>query len=369
MSAENDRLRPLRPAAGLLVACLLGAGGCDGDTALAGNAVVDDAADTDPADAGIDADQPFSFFVVSDTQGNADVLREMVGSMVAMDPSAVACVNVGDLTQGGVVEEWEDHHRAIAMGSPVHADEANPFAADDGRFRTDVSEVGDHVWYMAVVGNHDKLAGGWHHNWNAYLSGQSGLGHNDASSGVYFSVLMGNTLILLMDSPTPTRAQTLWLERTLQSDIAAGAVFKLAFFHYPVYPCNYKAPFHEGLEWVELFERYGVDAVFHGHAHTYERTCPMIGGKCAEGGVVYITTSGAPPNTRLVLADRKAKVIWGDRVDEYSCSEILDRYRSYWNHWSGVEVDGCRLTFSAYPYSDPPGKGAPWDTTIIDKCP
>jgi len=46
---------------------------------------------------------------------------------------------------------------------------------------------------------------------------------------------------------------------------------------------------------VPLFEQYGVDMVFNGHDHHYERTCPIRAGQCSsaqEGGVVYYVTGG-----------------------------------------------------------------------------
>ena len=33
--------------------------------------------------------------------------------------------------------------------------------------------------------------------------------------------------------------------------------------------------------------------VFSGHRHTYERTFPLLGGKPAENGVVYVVSGGA----------------------------------------------------------------------------
>ncbi|MBX3257245.1 MAG: metallophosphoesterase [Chitinophagaceae bacterium] len=45
---------------------------------------------------------------------------------------------------------------------------------------------------------------------------------------------------------------------------------------------------------VPLYEKYGVDIVFYGHIHTYERTWPVLNKKTVnENGVLYINTGGS----------------------------------------------------------------------------
>ena len=45
---------------------------------------------------------------------------------------------------------------------------------------------------------------------------------------------------------------------------------------------------------ISLYEQYGVDIVFFGHIHDYERTWPIKEGKVnQEEGVLYIQTGGA----------------------------------------------------------------------------
>jgi hypothetical protein len=40
--------------------------------------------------------------------------------------------------------------------------------------------------------------------------------------------------------------------------------------------------------WCPLFERYGVDAVFEHHDHTFKRTHPLLDGRADANGVPYI---------------------------------------------------------------------------------
>ncbi|MEL6346638.1 MAG: hypothetical protein AAFV53_26230 [Myxococcota bacterium] len=47
--------------------------------------------------------------------------------------------------------------------------------------------------------------------------------------------------------------------------------------------------------WTPIFDRYGVDAVFAGHNHIYERSYPLNGGEAVSAGqgTTYIVTGGA----------------------------------------------------------------------------
>jgi 3',5'-cyclic AMP phosphodiesterase CpdA len=67
-----------------------------------------------------------------------------------------------------------------------------------------------------------------------------------------------------------------WLERDLTSDAARTATWRFVAFHQP--------PFHTGKAHadeqrtrvlVDLFEKAGVDLVFCGHVHNYQRTYPL----------------------------------------------------------------------------------------------
>jgi len=81
-----------------------------------------------------------------------------------------------------------------------------------------------------------------------------------------------------------------WCEQVLGS---AKARWKFAVFHHPPYTNGKYAPnTNEQSTLVPAFERTGVDIVFCGHDHLYERTVPMRGGAPADGGVVYVV-SGA----------------------------------------------------------------------------
>jgi hypothetical protein len=93
---------------------------------------------------------------------------------------------------------------------------------------------------------------------------------------------------------TPCGAELSWL----RSDLAthASTPIKFAFFHYPLYSDNSSQnsdTYLQGPSSLEgLLANNGVDIVFNGHAHLYERNYPQIAGKPL---VSYVTGTGGAP--------------------------------------------------------------------------
>ena len=83
-----------------------------------------------------------------------------------------------------------------------------------------------------------------------------------------------------------------WLRQVLTP---GDARWKFVYFHHPVYTNSEHSEdgsAHMREAFAPVFDECGVNVVFAGHNHLYERTAPMRGGQIAgEGeGVVYITT-------------------------------------------------------------------------------
>lgn len=96
----------------------------------------------------------------------------------------------------------------------------------------------------------------------------------------------------MLDEASAARSDDMldWLEADLKANARPWAV---AYFHRPPYSVSS----HKGSEQVvskivPLLEKYGVQLVFNGHNHSYERYHPLRGGKAVEGGVTYVTTGG-----------------------------------------------------------------------------
>jgi hypothetical protein len=293
----------------------------------------------------------FSFFVLGDNRGGTTVFKTILGNMVALDPEAIGIFNGGDITSHGWEEEWIEHNQLVAEGG-------------GGTVRTDLTDwTPGKLRYIGVVGNHDTNQNvDWVGHWNKYLPGQKDLGH----SGTYFKLAYKDTLFIVLDSDNYTAAQTAWLKTTLQSSEAQQAAWRFVFFHHPVYPCNPKSPWAEGIPWVRLFEQYKVDIAFVAHSHTYERTCPMKGGKCKEGGVIYVNSSSGGAPRRAFTPGREATV----GTDSYHCSPkagepgILEKGVGHWHHYCRVVIEGKKLTQRCYSHDKITD---PEDTLVFDK--
>lgn len=123
---------------------------------------------------------------------------------------------------------------------------------------------------------------------------------------------------LLLDSghSESVKSQTAWLGQALGE--RAGCAWRFAVYHVPAYPSVRKpddwASGEIRSEWVPLFQRHGVAACFENHDHALKRTHPLIDGKPAAGGVVYLGDGSwgveprkpATPESRPYLAVSRA---------------------------------------------------------------
>ncbi len=130
----------------------------------------------------------------------------------------------------------------------------------------------------------------------------------------------------------PGSEQYVWLEQTLAANTQP---WLFAFFHFPPYTSAEEAGYERSLRraLVPLFERYGVDVVFNGHKHNYERN--------EVNGVTYVVTGGGgaplyapverePTQAAFALAHHFVLVrIAGDRLEATTISvdgEVLDTF-------------------------------------------
>lgn len=111
----------------------------------------------------------------------------------------------------------------------------------------------------------------------------------------YFSRKLGKkTEVVVLDSGHVThhKDQVPFLEQTLASMQERKTPFRLALYHVPCYP-SHRSPedrySQRGRQhWVPLFDRYRLSAGLENHDHTFKRTHPLVGGKRADGGTVYL---------------------------------------------------------------------------------
>lgn len=129
----------------------------------------------------------------------------------------------------------------------------------------------DKVKFYATLGNHDESNQRFYANFN--MNGEE-----------YYRFKKGNVAFYSLNSNYMDKRQLKWLEDELVKDTSE---WKIAFFHHPPYSSGGKHGSSTELrEIIEpIFVKYGVNAVFAGHEHFYERIKPQKG--------IYYFISGA----------------------------------------------------------------------------
>jgi predicted phosphodiesterase len=119
------------------------------------------------------------------------------------------------------------------------------------------------VKFYASIGNHDDPNERLYKPFN--MGGQR-----------YYSFKKGNATFFALDSNYMDSSQLDWLQRELQS---TNTPWKICFLHHPLYSDGrYHGPDVDLRTHLEpLFEKYGVNVVFSGHEHVYERFKPAHG--------------------------------------------------------------------------------------------
>jgi predicted phosphodiesterase len=91
----------------------------------------------------------------------------------------------------------------------------------------------------------------------------------------YYSFKKGNVQFFALDSNYMDRAELAWLEPELKN---SGSDWKIAYFHHPLYSSGMHGSQVDLRVVLEpLFLKYGVDVVFSGHEHFYQRIKPQKG--------------------------------------------------------------------------------------------
>ncbi len=121
----------------------------------------------------------------------------------------------------------------------------------------------DGVLFYATLGNHDAQD-------QRFYKGFNMGGHR------YYTFTRENVQFFVMDTTYMDRGQLEWLDQSLRE---SHARWKIAYGHHPFYSSGKKHGSEIDLrELVEpLFLKYGVNAVFAGHEHFYQRIAPQRG--------------------------------------------------------------------------------------------
>lgn len=161
----------------------------------------------------------------------------------------------------------------------------------DARYFRPYRDLIRRVVLWPCIGNHDLRTGGGA-PWRAVFETPA---NNGSHAPTYYSFDFGNAHVTVLDSNASTRPgspQHVFLDRDLGK---SPATWKVVAFHHPIFSSGK----HGGSRQIRddvlpLLERHGVDLVFAGHDHDYERTKPLRWGEVVApgAGTVYVTTGG-----------------------------------------------------------------------------
>ena len=234
---------------------------------------------------------------------------------------------IGDFGTGGIDEfaiasKIAEVHRQSSLDFVVSAGD-NIYPNGSGQhfvkhFEQPFADLlSQQVKFYAVLGNHDVEAG---------RRDQTHYPLFNMGGANYYMFGRGNGLVdfFMLDSTDFDDQQTVWLENQLSQ---SRALWKIAVFHHPIYSSGKKHGSNLTLrrKIEPLLKRHGVQVVFSGHDHTYERLKP-------QEGIQYFVSGGAGKVRRGDIAPNS----------EISAASFDDD-----NHFMFFELDEKEIVFRA----------------------
>jgi len=186
--------------------------------------------------------------IYGDSRTNHDIHREIIKAISSVRPEVV--FSTGDLVENGnVSSQWDTFTRIISI-------------------------LPEGCRFYPAIGNHEAGSKRYFE-----LFDLPGNGH-------WYTVQKGEITFFMLDSNEPLlpgSEQYEWLERSLKN---CATRFKIAILHHPPFSSGPHVEDEKNLRnsIVPLFEKYGVQAVFSGHDHDYERSM--------YNGTYYIVSGG-----------------------------------------------------------------------------
>ena len=268
-----------------------------------------------------DSGEPFSFVMIGDSGTGSQAQLDVAAQMLALDPDFM-------LHLGDVIYQYGQ------------ADGYDPF------FFQPYRELLDSAPVFPSLGNHDYRTA----NAQPYLDVFYLPTNNPAGAERYYSFDWGDAHFVALDTNLSGSARE-DMRQWLQADLSAStATWKFVFFHHALYtsgPHQTDATLpalRDAL--APIFEQAGVDLVFAGHDHDYERSTPRREYAPDAAGVVYIVSGGGGASLYAVGAS-----------DFTAFSASL-------HHTVQVRIAGCILSLRAVDTG-----GAVFDQIALAKCP
>jgi 3',5'-cyclic AMP phosphodiesterase CpdA len=159
------------------------------------------------------------------------------------------------------------------------------------------------VKFQASLGNHDRPENAFYKPFN--MNGQR-----------YYSYVRKNVRFLALDSTQMDPKQVQWIESTLRD---AREDWKIPYFHHPLYSNANRHGASVDLRVIlePLFIKYGVNVVFSGHDHVYERVKP-------QKGIFYFVSGSAGELRKGNMRPTGETAAFFDQDQSFMLVEIAD---------------------------------------------
>ena len=240
--------------------------------------------------------ESFRFGAYGDDQSHPDIHAQVANGLLAEDPDFF--ISLGDIVGDG-----------------------NNFDSYDVEFFAPASELIANTPFYISIGNHEDQSDYFYE----FFTFPEPDKYFSFTYGNAFFIALNTNLIYIWGSP-----QYVWFEQQLQRANELGFEWLIVFAHHPPYCEEWGSPGYNGEPLVRtilvpLFEQYGVDIYFSGHAHDYERG--------EQNGVVYIISGGG-----------------GGDLDTWQQDWPQITFYEATHHYVKVDVQGKTLTLKAcYP--------------------
>ena len=242
---------------------------------------------------------------------------------------------LGDSQLGGLA--WSNKfHRLIKKNPHIRFALIAGDLVDNGNNRAQIDQLLSQenfasIGFLPVLGNHDVAGKGGELYTEIYALPTNGSTVPEHDYWIKY----GSTLIMVLDSTNPADyvQQAAWVEKVVSENPAR---WKIISFHYPIWsslPSRNNVELRKAL--MPVLEKTGVHLVLNGHDHAYLRTYPLIDGKVAAQGPVYMIAVSGPKH-------------YIDQVN----SEIIARKFVMISTYQKVEVSYDRIRVSAYSWND-----------------
>lgn len=254
----------------------------------------------------VDAETPFAFAIISDTQGNPEVSGRIAAHAFGQRPHFALIP--GDLVSTGTDKShWTEH------------------------FFGSMEPLTSRVAFFPVLGNHEQDAA--HYYRYASLPDPE----------YCYEFEYGNAGFFVIDSNRnvdPGSEQYRWLDEALDKSVAT---WKFVSYHHPSYSSDendygdmWKGRSTHGdlrvRQLTKLFDKHGVDVVWNGHIHSYERTWPVKNDRADPQGTIYMITGGGGGSLETPGPTRP----------------FFQNTVRRGHHYCMVAIHGRRLEFKAY---------------------